>query len=202
MDDASIIEHKAELRARMLETRNGIDPVHRLELAETIHAKIYDLPQFREASSLGLYWASGSEVLTISLAIKVWEQEERRIFLPFVLNGELQLTEWRTADPVVDAAYGGMHPRYRRAAALEEVDMLLVPGLAFDSRGRRLGTGTGHYDRLLARLDPRTTRVGLCFAAQMIDEVPIEPHDQRVEFVVTEDGVVACAPVANGTHAG
>lgn len=201
MSDTALAEQKAALRRAMLEARNAIEPVRRLELAEAIHASLYDLPAFREARSVGLYWASGSEVLTIGLCLRLWEQEERRILLPFVLNEELQLTEWRTQDPVVDASYGGMHPRYRRAAALEDVDVLVVPGLAFDERGGRLGTGTGHYDRLLARLDERTLRIGLCFRANVVPEVPAGPQDERVHYLATDTGLVDCT-ISNASLTG
>lgn len=184
---------KEQLRTEMLAARDGIDPVRRLELAGAILERLYELPDFRGSGSVGLYWASGSEVLVSELGQRLSEQEQRRIFLPFVLNGELELTEWRPQDPVVTAEYGGMHPRYHRVVKLDEVDFLVVPGIAFDRRGRRLGSGTGHYDRLLARLDPLTVRVGVCFGSQVVDEVPSATVDQGVNYLVTEDAVIACA---------
>jgi len=202
MDQASINQGKVELRGRMLTARDAIDPVRRLELAEAIHEALYELPAFRDADSVGLYWAGGSEASTTALYLRLAEIEQRRIFLPFVLNGELALTEWRPQDPVVDAEYGSMHPRYRRAVSLDEVDVLLVPGLAFDPRGNRLGSGTGHYDRLLARLDPRTLRVGMCFSSQLVESVPCGEIDQRVQFLASDSGVVTCARDSDRSLAG
>lgn len=190
---------KQEIRGRVLADRDAIDPVRRLELADAIVDHLYDLDRFRDAGAVGLYWAAGSEVSTSGIIARLSEQEERRIFLPFVLNGELELTEWRPQDPVVTAEYGGMHPRYRRAVRLDEVDLLIVPGLAFDRRGHRLGSGTGHYDRLLARLDPRTVRIGICYQSQVADEVPHGPGDEDVHFLATEEGLIACASVASGS---
>ena len=190
---------KQELRARSLADRDAIDPVRRLELADTIVGHLYDLDRFRDAGAVGLYWAAGSEVSTSGIIARLSEQEERRIFLPFVLNGELELTEWRPQDPVVTAEYGGMHPRYQRKVKLDEVDVLVVPGLAFDRKGHRLGSGTGHYDRLLARLDQRTIRIGLGYQSQVVDEVPHDAGDEDVHFVATEDGLIACAPVPSGS---
>jgi 5-formyltetrahydrofolate cyclo-ligase len=69
------------------------------------------------------------------------------------------------------------------------VDAAVLPGVAFDPRGGRLGAGGGHYDRLLARLPTETTRIGVGFACQLVPHVPTEPHDQRVEVVVTEASV-------------
>ncbi len=68
--------------------------------------------------------------------------------------------------------------------APESVDLILVPGLAFTRDGHRLGRGRGYYDRLLARL-PRTKRIGVCFECQLVDDIPTEPHDMRVDEIVT-----------------
>lgn len=68
----------------------------------------------------------------------------------------------------------------------DQVDVILVPGLAFDAAGRRIGRGGGFYDRFLLRLPPATLSVGVAFEAQRIDEVPADPHDRRVDVVVTE----------------
>ena len=71
------------------------------------------------------------------------------------------------------------------------VDLILVPGLAFTRDGARLGRGGGYYDRLLANIPARTHRIGVCFAAQILATLPTEPHDQRVERVITESGFAA-----------
>ncbi len=71
--------------------------------------------------------------------------------------------------------------------------LLLVPGLAFDRSGNRLGRGGGHYDRFLAQAGGGITRVGLCFSTQVVDRLPRTPGDEPVDFVVTENGVIAPA---------
>ena len=91
-------------------------------------------------------------------------------------------TDWRLAGPECDAL---------PAIDFARVDLILVPGLAFTKDGARLGRGGGYYDRLLASLPPRTRRIGVCFAAQLVAVLPTEPHDQRVERVVTESGFAA-----------
>jgi 5-formyltetrahydrofolate cyclo-ligase len=65
-----------------------------------------------------------------------------------------------------------------------------VPGLAFTRKGLRLGRGGGYYDRYLAALPPTTLKIGVCFALQLVDAMPTEPHDQRMNAVVTEEGLV------------
>lgn len=72
--------------------------------------------------------------------------------------------------------------------ALADAETIFVPGLAFDRAGRRLGRGAGYYDRLLAHPALRARRIGVAFAAQLVDEVPVEPHDQSLDALVTENG--------------
>ena len=70
------------------------------------------------------------------------------------------------------------------------VDLLLVPGLAFTRDGHRLGRGGGYYDRLLAQCPPHTRTLGVCFATQLVTDLPVEPHDRRVQRVITESHLV------------
>ncbi len=90
--------------------------------------------------------------------------------------------DWRLAGPQFDAL---------PAIDFALVDLILVPGLAFTKDGARLGRGGGYYDRLLANCPPRTRRIGICFAAQIVASLPTEPHDQRVERVITESSIAA-----------
>ena len=91
-------------------------------------------------------------------------------------------TDWRLAGPEFDAL---------PALDLARVDLILVPGLAFTKDGARLGRGGGYYDRLLASCPAYTRRIGVCFAAQLVASLPVEPHDQRVARVITESSFAA-----------
>lgn len=91
-------------------------------------------------------------------------------------------------------------PRVRQARAglpilsPEELNVVLVPGLAFDRRGRRLGRGAGYYDRFLARLTGPTQIIGVCFDEQIVDDVPVEPHDVRMHVLLTPSGLIPISP--------
>ena len=81
-------------------------------------------------------------------------------------------------------------PQRSTKVSVDELDSLLVPGLLFDAVGRRIGYGSGYYDRLLSDLPDSARRIGVCFARQVSQNgLPEEPHDQRVDFVVTEEGI-------------
>ncbi|MEO1583840.1 MAG: 5-formyltetrahydrofolate cyclo-ligase [Planctomycetota bacterium] len=85
------------------------------------------------------------------------------------------------------------------AVGIDTLEVVVVPGLGFTACGARLGRGGGFYDRFLARLGPGTVAVGLAVSAQMCDDVPTEPTDRRVDWVVTEDGAVDCRPDGRGS---
>ena len=176
----------------MQQARDAIDPGQRYELSSAIDARLDDVEAFAQAKVIGFYFSVGSEVQTGALIQRVVEEEGRRAFLPFVRNDELFMTEWRPSDPVVDAPHVGMQPRYSLEASLDDLDAIVVTGLAFDRAGRRLGSGTGHHARLLARLPARVARIGIQFAELVVPAIDAEADPVRVDHVVTEDEVVDC----------
>ena len=168
-----------------------IDPEKRLELAQAIQANLWELSAFRAAQGVAAYYALGTQVATGPLLVRLVEEEGRRAYLPFLQAGEMQLAEWMPSQPVIQGDYVGMQPRFARRASLQDIDAILVPGVAFDRAGRRLGVGRGLWDGLLARLPERVARIGLAFGAQVVDEIQQEGSGhQRLNFVVTEDGVL------------
>jgi 5-formyltetrahydrofolate cyclo-ligase len=194
----------SDLRDRMRRTREEIEPVRRYEASQAIEANLDRLPAFTQARAIGFYFTTGSEVQTGALIRRVVEDEGRRAFLPFLLNDRLEMTEWRPSDPVVEAPHVGMQPRFSRPAPIEELDAIVVTGLAFDRAGRRLGSGTGHHARLLARLPARVARIGIQFAELVVPAIDTEADPERVDHVVTEDEIVHCAaagPASPGPEA-
>lgn len=104
---------------------------------------------------------------------------------------EGELTLHPASSPTERHRYGFEQPIAAAAAVpADDVAVVLVPGLAFDRRGGRLGRGRGHYDRLLARFDPATALVGVTTEAAVIELVPVEPHDVAMTHLATERGVV------------
>jgi 5-formyltetrahydrofolate cyclo-ligase len=97
--------------------------------------------------------------------------------------------------PVETLGWGLRQPtRSGVVVPLREIDLMLVPGRAFDLWGGRLGRGAGHYDRLLAERRPDCLTVGITWSGRVVTEVPMEEHDQRVDYLATEAGVIPCSP--------
>lgn len=97
---------------------------------------------------------------------------------------ELQPTQWGLREPVADPAC---------VVAPDSIDLILVPGVAFSRAGARLGRGRGYYDRLLATLPGGVCKIGVCFDFQIVAELPTDPHDQHVDLVATESGILGSA---------
>jgi 5-formyltetrahydrofolate cyclo-ligase len=116
-----------------------------------------------------------------------------------VAPDELKLALVGSLEEVEPAPFGLLEPKealrqdQARAVPPADVDFFVVPGVAFDRHGGRLGHGRGYYDRLLAHARPDATLAGLCFEVQLVDEVPMSGHDVRLDYVVTELGVYDAA---------
>lgn len=120
-------------------------------------------------------------------------EDGRQIVVPFCQGRELGLFRLEDPDELVPQTLGILEPRPElralgdRAVAPAALDLVLVPGVAFDRRCGRLGHGKGYYDRLLALLRPDTLCLALAFECQVLAEVPVLPHDVRMDRVLTED---------------
>lgn len=164
----------------------------RSENSAAIVARIAGDSRFAAAASVALFDALPSEPDLAGLWMEALcpGTGQRRFCFPRVSGGEIAFFQVRSPDELATAAW---NPHLREplpgadsAVALAEIDVILVPGLAFTRDGQRLGRGGGFYDRLLAQLPARTMKLGVCFDSQIVERLPSEPHDQRVDAVATE----------------
>ncbi len=176
---------KADLRRQMRtrlrevgETRAG----RSLSLCKTL----IDRPDYQRAATVAVFDPLPSEP-DISL---LWQMAPKRFLYPRIVEGMLQLLvaesveELERTSPDLPFREPPFNPE--RVASLTDVDLILVPGLAFSPDGHRLGRGGGYYDRLLATLLPETVRLGVCFSFQLLPNIPLEEHDETVHAVVTD----------------
>jgi 5-formyltetrahydrofolate cyclo-ligase len=180
---------KQSLRERMQTARGGISEAQREAHHRAMAEALLTLAQARSASFVGVYAATPTEASAAPF-IAAWTARGGRFAWPRVAGEELHFH-------LIEGP-GGLAPGFRGIdeplsdtpeSAVETLDLLIVPGLAFDSQGGRLGMGGGHYDRLLSA-PLRPFAVGLAYACQLVDEVPAVSHDRRVDCVLTENGLV------------
>ncbi|HEX9892230.1 MAG TPA: 5-formyltetrahydrofolate cyclo-ligase [Actinomycetota bacterium] len=180
-------ERKESLRARMRRARRAVPAGERAERAARIERSA--LAVLEGARTVMVFYAFGTEVATRGL-VRALHHREVRLLLPFLTRGTMEAAEVGPGEALDPSAYGPREPVRRVAVDPGEVDAMVVPGLAFDRRGHRVGYGEGHYDRYLTRLRPDALSVGVAFAFQVVDEVPSGPGDVAVDVVVTEDEVI------------
>lgn len=191
---------KAAVRRALLERRRGLDPVWAAAASERIRARIADADAFRRAACVGAYLALAREVQTRGV-IDDARAAGKAVMVP-ALDRAAGLYRWAWLRPGAALAEGPLHvaePAEPDWVAGERADLVLVPGVAFDRAGGRLGRGGGWYDRLLvASPMAGAWRIGVAFEFQVLDRVPMEPHDARMDEVVTESGASPAGRPENG----
>lgn len=126
-------------------------------------------------------------------AMAVWKARGATVCVPRTDWDARAMEPVRLGGPLVEGPKGIREPGADQPAVMiDELEVVVVPGLGFTAAGERLGRGAGFYDRFLARLAPGTTTVGLAVSVQIRDDLPTEPTDRRVDWLVTEDGAVDC----------
>lgn len=197
-------ERKDRIRRDVLARRDAMDTAEREHAAAVIRARLATLDVVRTARTLLAFAAVRSEVdldplLDERIACGVG------VFLPYITQtspSTLGIARVKDLDADLRPARFGLRepdPGRRRSARLDRIDVVIVPGVAFDRAGGRIGYGGGYYDRLLPLLRPGTPIVAPAFDLQLVAQVPETPLDVRVHTVVTEQRVVtAGAPHASG----
>lgn len=183
---------KKEIRERAHAARNA--QPDKEEVSRVIVERFLGLPEYARARTVMFYIDVRSEVRTRQ-HLEATLASGKRIVVPYCVDGELELFHLEAMDELAIGMYKILEPRedLRSVAAkkipIEELDLVMVPGVAFDRRGARSGHGKGYYDKLLehARLD--TPLVALAFECQMFDEVPVAEHDIFMDKVITEAAV-------------
>lgn len=193
---AALRDAKIALRRRVLGLRDTLPGDARATAGAAIAARVAALPSFTGARVPLLTLAFRSEWDTMPLVAAALTSG-RTVVVPRVDPLARMLTLHAVADVERDVApgYRGIpEPRaHCRAIAPAQIDWVLVPGVAFDPTGRRLGYGGGYYDRLLPLLPPGVPRVAGAFDMQIVAGVPAATHDLRVDMVVTESRTLVCA---------
>lgn len=173
---------KAEVRKKMRTLKSAVSPEEKLRRSDMIMQQVQALSQFQEATVVLLYWSMADEVQTHAL-VERW-YKEKTLLLPCVEGDNLKLRQYTGPDCMVSGEQFGIgEPTGPEYTTLDKIDLIIVPGVAFDRMGNRMGRGRGFYDRLL-RTTPHATKVGVAYGFQLLDEIPVEPHDIRMNLVI------------------
>jgi 5-formyltetrahydrofolate cyclo-ligase len=194
-----IEQTKKEIRAAMLAWRKTLDDAWLAAASAALAQRLLALDAYRSATTVCLFASLAQEVRLEALLAEC-RQQGQRVLLPAFRAAErvYGFKEWLAGQPLQPGHWGVPEPDTDRFATLEGAVLMVVPGLAFDAAGGRIGYGAGYYDRLLKlACDGGTmTAAGVCFDEQVHASLPQEAWDRRMDFVVTERRTLDCRPMA------
>lgn len=180
------MSEKNVLRKTVLQKIKKIPAPLRHGKSRRVLQKLSRDPVFRKAEHVALYYGIAPEVETKPLLRKILK--EKKIYLPRIdLKKSLTLCRVRSlSKDLKKGAYNIMEPKaFCEKRPASRMDIILIPGVAFDGKGGRLGRGGGYYDRLLCKAG-KVLKIGLCFREQLVKKVPMKAHDVRVDRVITD----------------
>ena len=189
---------KTALRKTMREKRRALPDTEMRERSLAAQRFILASNVWKNASSVGLFKAVHSEICTDSLFEEAWNAR-KKIFLPYMLPappaGIMHFLPCGSGQALVANQYGILEPTPEVCPLPPEgdwiPDLVIVPGLAFDRVGHRLGSGGGYYDRVFAKESMcNSVRIGFAYAFQIVDAVPVEEWDIAMHAVATDEGLV------------
>jgi 5-formyltetrahydrofolate cyclo-ligase len=179
---------KKEIRKKMLGLRNTLSEVERAKKSAKIQKSLEDHEDFINADHILFYYTHGSEVDTIPLINKIIR--EKKVYLPKVRGeNEFIAVPFNGAATLEKGAYNIPEPRVTERNTYErKLDLIIVPGVAFDKKGNRIGMGKGFYDRYLKGF-PHVPKISLAFEGQVLESIQKEPYDVPVDTIITDENI-------------
>lgn len=193
---------KTKIREESHAARNALE--NKDEISRGIIAKFMALPEYAAAKTVLFYLDVRSEVRTRH-DLQTALDSGKKIIVPYCVDGELELFHLEHTDELAVGMYKILEPKTElrtvasKQVPVAEIDLIMVPGVAFDQTGGRTGHGKGYYDKLLEHCRPDTPLVALAFECQMFPEIPMQSHDVYMDKVITEKAIYpGKGRVANG----
>lgn len=185
---------KKALRKDILARRRGLSAEILSEESARITEFLCTWPFFSSVQTIMIFLSMPDEVQTAHI-LKTALQSGKKVCVPLIGKkpGEMHAAELKKLDDLVTGKYGILTVRNDKVKIVEPefIDLILVPGVAFDAKGRRLGMGAGYYDRFLLTAR-RAVWAGLCLSCQLVGNVPCEDYDLPLEYLVTAEGIITC----------
>ncbi|KXY08749.1 5-formyltetrahydrofolate cyclo-ligase [Bacillus wiedmannii] len=184
-------EEKVRLRKQIIEHMNSLSEERYTTLSEQIAFSLYAQKEWAEAKTVGITLSMENEVNTYAIIEKAWE-EGKKVVVP-KCNKETRTMSFRQISNFDQLEIVYMNLREPIPARTEEVnaddiDLQIVPGVAYTERGERVGYGGGYYDRYLLHYKGKT--LSLAYSFQIVEHIPVEPFDKNVEKIITEKGTM------------
>ena len=177
-------ELKKQLRKEIREEKKRHSADELMALSSALLEQIEQHPRFIASDTILMYHSLSDEVQTHAFVEK-WHTS-KKILLPIVQGDILILRHYKGKELMQVGAFGIEEPIGEEFTGYDEIELSIIPGIAFDRHGNRLGRGKGYYDKLLPLL--HTYNIGICYRFQALEEIPAEPFDRSMDEVWTEEG--------------
>ncbi|HEX9022488.1 MAG TPA: 5-formyltetrahydrofolate cyclo-ligase [Geobacteraceae bacterium] len=184
---------KRSLRQQMLVRREALSSDEWLASSRSAQDNVVSLEEYREAACIALYSPTRNETDTAAILATAFHAG-KRVLYPAVCGREMVLRHVTGLECLESGCFGILEPCATGTDhGADEADLIVVPGVAFDQEGHRIGFGKGFYDRFLSHPGRKVHLVGLCHDFQVIDgAIPAERHDVRMEIIVTDKRIIRC----------
>ncbi len=177
-----IDEEKKALRIQIRDKKKDYSLEEKKRKSELIFDQIEKLDTFRKAEIIMVYWSLDDEVFTHDFIQKY--QNEKKILLPVVEGDILILKEFKGLSNIkISKSFGIGEPEGELFEQTDKIDIIIVPGVAFDKSMNRLGRGKAYYDKLLK--NSQALKIGVCFDFQMLESVPVDKYDVKMDLIIT-----------------
>lgn len=189
-----IRETKDEIRKKIANTLAALSETETKEKTKRIEARLFEFANFLEANIVLLYINSTSEVNSLEIIKRCFKYNKIVILPAFnTTRFEMKLMKIDNVDKDLTMGPRGiLEPDSSRCnvVPIECIDIAIIPGIALDEKGGRIGSGDGYYDRLIPKLPITTRKVALAFERQIIPQVHMESHDKHVDIIITEKRII------------
>ena len=188
---------KASLRRRLVTARAAMSDSARAQASRLIRDHVLEMPEVSAAGTIAAYYSIGTEPDTHGLIFGLWTRGSYVVLPVLRPDGDLDWASYEGPDSLAPGPRGLLEPTepVRGLATVARADVVLVPALAVDARGYRLGRGGGSYDRALARVSGQVPTIALLYDDELLPAVPTEAHDQRVRLVARPGSGLTRLPV-------
>ena len=191
-------DRRQKMRKQVLANRDLLETRDRHEKSAAISERVLNMPEMDSWKTLFIYVNFRSEVETLQLIQRCLEIG-KRVAVPLVDSTQSTMIALQVTDLEQDLRPGYFDipepdPAKTTQVAGREIDAVMLPGSVFDPAGGRLGYGGGYYDRFLVNDAPQASRIGLAFELQVVASVPLEPHDQLLDYLITEKRIITTTP--------
>ena len=185
---------KKEFRKKIIELRKGKDKDFIKSNSDIITQKLLDLDYIKNAKTIMLYLDFNNEVMTNDLVIKLINLG-KKIASPVTILSEKKLIPYQITDLKNEVQYSTYNIREPKPECcsivdINDIDVIIVPAVAYDKDCYRLGYGGGFYDRFLKNINSNTITIGVAFDLQVFDKIPKEAHDAQLDYIMTESRIL------------